>query len=252
MHARMTSPASDLERAAVARLLSIGFTCPDRATVDELRALSAALAEGASSGDPIVGLVDALADEQAVSDMPYAFEALFGGQVPCPPYEASYEPDPFRGTRQMADAAGFYRAFGATANGPASERPDHVACQLEFLAFVAARRMAAEAAGDAEAQAVCAETEDEFLRQHVGRFMGAVCASMDEATDSRIYRALGHVGSGFIEAELAARGIEPAPVRRPGPSAVEGDEVVCGGAGCALTSLIGRSGPAAAGNGTPG
>ncbi len=251
MHARMTTLASDLERAAVARLLSIGFTCPDPATVDELRALSAALAEEAPSGDPIVELVDALGDEQAVSDLPYAHEALFGGQVPCPPYEASYEPDPFRGTRQMAGAAGFYRAFGATARGPASERPDHIACQLEFLAFVAARRMAAGTAGDTEAHAVCAETEDEFLRQHLGRFMGAVCASIDGTTDSRIYRALARVGSGFIEAELAARGIEPAPVRRPGPSAVEGDEVVCGGAGCALTNLIGRSKPAAAGDGAP-
>ena len=32
-----------------------------------------------------------------------------------PPYEGSYEVDPFRQGRQMADVAGFYRAFGAEA-----------------------------------------------------------------------------------------------------------------------------------------
>jgi len=249
MQPRMTSPEADLERAAVARLLSIGFTAPDAATLDELRFLSEALAEGAAPDDPVTALARALADEGAARDLPYAFEELFGGQVPCPPYEASYEPDPFRGTRQMADAAGFYRAFGATADGPAAERPDHIACQLEFLAFLAARGMDA---GDADAAAICAQAEDDFLRLHLGRYMGAVCTTMADETASPIYRALARLGLAFIETEIATRGIEFVRAVRPGPSAVEGDEVVCGGAGCALTSLVGRPGATADADGTTG
>lgn len=240
MQAHVTPTPSDLERAATARLLSIGLTAPDAATAGELRALAAALAEGAEAGDPIVALARALRDDEAVADLPYAFEALFGGEVPCPPYEGSFERDPFRGTRQMADAAGFYRAFGAGSDGPAAERPDHIACQLEFVAFLAARRMAAEAADDRSAAATCAEAEDAFLRAHLGRFMGTVCTSIAVTTESPIYLALAQVGSAFIAAELRARNIEPGEVRRPARSGVEGDEVTCGG--CALADLAGTGG----------
>jgi len=241
----MTRPISDLERAATARLLSIGLTAPDTATVEELRALSAALAAGADDTDPVVDLARALEDEEAAADLPFAFEALFGGEVPCPPYEGSYERDPFRGTRQMADAAGFYRAFGAGTAGPAAERPDHIACQLEFVAFLAARRMSAEAAGDTDTVATCVEAEDAFLRAHLGRFMGVVCTSIAVTTESPIYLALAQVGAAFIEAELTVRNIEPGEVRRPAPSGVEGDEVTCGG--CALVNGIDGPGPGSTG-----
>lgn len=240
MQARVTPPASDLERAATARLLSIGLTAPDAATVGELRDLAGALAEGAGDADPIHSLAQALADDDAVADLPFAFEALFGGEVPCPPYEGSYERDPFRGTRQMADAAGFYRAFGAGSDGPAAERPDHIACQLEFVAFLAARRMSAAAASDAGTAATCAEAEDAFVRAHLGRFMGVVCTSIVATTESPIYLALAQVGAAFIAVELAARDIEPGEVRRPVPSGVEGDEVTCGG--CALVDQGDRTG----------
>ena len=236
MQAHVTPLASDLDRAATARLLSIGLTAPDAATVGELRELAGALAEGAGAADPIHSLTTALADDGAVADLPFAFEELFGGEVPCPPYEGSYERDPFRGTRQMADAAGFYRAFGAGSNGPAAERPDHIACQLEFVAFLAARRMSAAAASDPETAATCTEAEDAFLRAHLGRFMGVVCTSIAATTESPIYRALAQVGSAFIEAELVARNLEPGELRRPVPTGVEGDEVTCGG--CALIDQI--------------
>jgi TorA maturation chaperone TorD len=233
MHAGLT-PGSDLEQAATARLLSIGLTAPDAATVDELRELAGTLAEGKDAGDPMVALVAALDDDRAVAELPYAFEALFGGEVPCPPYEGSYERDPFRGTRQMADAAGFYRAFGAASDGPAAERPDHLGCQLEFVAFLAARRIAADGRGDHREAAVCADVEDAFLRTHLGRYMGAVCASIAAVTESPVFAALAAIGSAFIASELTARGIEPGEVRRPIRTAVEGDEVTCGGGGCPL------------------
>jgi TorA maturation chaperone TorD len=241
MQAHVMTPMSDLERAATARLLSIGLTGPDAATVGELRDLAGALAEGAGDGDPILLLAQALADDEAVADLPFAFEEIFGGEVPCPPYEGSYERDPFRGTRQMADAAGFYRAFGAGASGPAAERPDHIACQLEFVAFLVARRMSAEAASDTDTVATCTAAGDAFLRAHLGRFMGVVCTSIAVTTQSPIYLALAQVGAAFIEAELAARNIEPGEVRRPAPTGVEGDEVTCGG--CALVNGIDGPGP---------
>ena len=241
MHAGMTVSAPDLERAALVRLLSIGFTAPTPTTTHELRVLAEALAAAAEPDTGIGALAAALADDAAVSDLPFAHEELFGGAVTCPPYEGSYERDPFRGTRQMADAAGFYAAFGAVAEGPAGERPDHIACELEFLAFLAARRLAAQESGDGELDERCAAAEDAFIREHLGRFMGGFCRTVEETAGSPVYRALGRLGGEFIDAELAARGLVPPPLRRPVPSGVEGDEVVCGGGGCPAAGLGGAS-----------
>jgi TorA maturation chaperone TorD len=237
----MTSPAATVERAATARLLSIGFSPPDAATLDELLCLAAALADGDGGDGPVTELALALTDARA-DEVAWEFESLFGGQVACSPYEAGYEPDPFRGTRQIADVAGFYRAFGATSDGPAAERPDHIACQLEFLAFLAARRVAATERGDGAEQAFLAGVEDDFLRSHLGHFMGPFCTAVEETTESPVFGALARLGARFIAAELAARDIEPPDLRRPGSTAVDGDEITCGMAGgCALTDIIGRS-----------
>ncbi len=158
------------------------------------------------------------------------YEALFGGAVRVAPYEASYEVDPFRQTRQMADVAGFYRAFGAASGGPAAERPDHVGCELEFLAFLVAKQLGAEEAGATEQAEICRDATDAFLRDHLGRWLPAFCREVARETASPVYRLLAHAGERLVVAELAARGIEPAPIapRRGRPTAVEGDEVTCG------------------------
>jgi TorA maturation chaperone TorD len=248
MHAVTMTPMSDLERAASARLLSIGLTCPDEAAVEELRMLAGALAEGAADGSPLRALAEA-ADRVGVDEMAQAYQDLFGGRVACAPYEASYERDPFRGARQMADVAGFYLAFGAEASGAAGERPDHVGCELEFLAFLIGRRLAAAEVGDVEGAARCAEAEEAFLSAHVINFLAGFATALAEAAEAvPVYRALAGVAAEFAAAEAAARGIAVVPVRRAGASAVEVDEVACGGAGgCSLGDLIGRRGREAGG-----
>lgn len=239
MHARLTGTLTDLERAGLVRLLSIGFTAPTPATAEELTQLADALA---GVDDAVGALAQALADDDAMRDLPFAYEEIFGGDVTCPPYEGSYERDPFRGTRQMADAAGFYRAFGAAAGGPAAERPDHIACELEFVAFLAARRIAAGDEGDAALEERCAAAEDAFIREHLARFMAGFCGEVERLSASPVYRGLGRLGVWFIERELATRGIATPPLRRPVPSSVEGDEVACGNGTCPVAGANGASG----------
>jgi TorA maturation chaperone TorD len=233
----MTTDSASLERAAIARLLSIGFSPPDATTVGELGELASALS-GDTDDTSLHQLVVALSDPREAGELPMAFEALFGGQVPCPPYEGSYEADPFRGTRQMADAAGFYRAFGAEPSGPAAERPDHIACELEFLAFLEARRFTAEAVGGADEAEVCADAADAFARSHLARFMVPFCRSVEETTTSSVYRSLARIGARFIAEETDRRGITPRDVPRPPLTAVEVDQVTCGAGECSLHELL--------------
>lgn len=207
-----------VELVATARLLSLGLSPPDRETLAEAGALAAALGV-------------ALPVDEAPEELVAEYHRLFDGEARCPPYEGSYERDPFRQLRSLADVSGFYRAFGAEPSGPARERADHVGCELEFLAFLAARRLAA---GERDA-AVCREAEDAFLRDHLGRFLPLFARSLAAATGSPFYAALAALSESFAARELERRGIECRPLSPPRRLAVEADELACGSCPVAAT-----------------
>jgi TorA maturation chaperone TorD len=229
---RATTRGEALGFALVCRLLSIGFSPPDDEALGILRrlaALGAVTVRDEGLAECLADLEHALQEEGLLVELAPAYESLFGGAVRCPPYEGSYERDPIRSSRELADVAGFYRAFGASASGPAAERADHAGCELEFLSFLSVKRLASKEAGDAEAAAVCAEAETAFLRDHLGRWFPAFCMEVAKASDAFVYRLLAVTGERFLAAELARRGIEASPVRPRRHTAVEGDEVTCGG-----------------------
>lgn len=226
-----------LTTAASARLLSLGLSRPTGEGLARLARLAEALgeeelAEAAAAADP--------------EDLAAEYETLFGSDGRCPPYEGEYEPDPFRKTRQLADLAGFYRAFGAQAGGPEAERPDHAGCELEFLAFLALRRAECLERGDAAGADVCREAEDAFLRDHAGRWLPPFFADVEAVAESPVYRALARGGRRILVTELGKRGIEPVPSqeqRREPRSAVEADELTCGEACGTVAELSGHGLP---------
>lgn len=213
--------------AASWRLLALGFTPPSPETLDEVDALAGALAETSASPelDALARAVASTTPDEAATE----YAALFRGTVQVAPYEGSYELDPIRQGRQMADVAAFYRAFGAETRGTIPERPDFVGCELEFLSFLELRRMAAE-----ETDEVGREIVDDigraFLEDHAGRWLPAFFAEVrDAARPGSLYWSLAGFGSATVSAELLRRGIEPSPppLRRRVTS-LEADTLVCG------------------------
>lgn len=68
------------------------------------------------------------------------YQQVFGlvTQRDCPPYETEYchWADPTYRAQQMADVAGFYRAFGIQPNPNRPERHDHASLEIEYVAFL--------------------------------------------------------------------------------------------------------------------
>jgi TorA maturation chaperone TorD len=224
-----TATRDGVALAALWRLLSLGFTSPTEETVAEVEALADGLFDAAEAQD--VADVRAAARSSESDELATQFSFLFRGTVLVPPYEGSYEVDPLRQGRQMADAAAFYRAFGAEAHGPTVERPDFVGCELEFLSFLELRRLAALEAEEEGADLV-GEIGDAFLADHAGRWLPTFFADVErEATGSPFYRALAVLGRRVVGEELGRRGIEPSPLpKRRTRSSVERDSFECGAA----------------------
>jgi TorA maturation chaperone TorD len=234
--------SSPTARSALYRLLSLGFAPPSAETLAELAELADALAE-------LPGLPPELADVRGwtrsarVDDLAGAYQWLFGGSVRVAPYEGSYELDPIRQGRQLADVAGFYRAFGAEADGPAAERPDHAGCELEFLSFLELRALTAAEEGDEAGAALVEEIAGQFLRDHAARWLPTFFAQVRNtgAGGAPFYRALAALGERVLVEELARRGLEVAPLpagRRR--LAVEGDSFECGAQGTVAADATAR------------
>jgi TorA maturation chaperone TorD len=216
----------EVRLAALWRLLSLGFTSPTTETVAEVEALAEAVLETEPSPE-FAAVLTALRNFTVV-ELAGHYNELFGGTVQVAPYEGSYELDPIRQGRQMADVAAFYRAFGAEPSGPAGERPDHIACELEFLSFLELRRLAAaDAEEDAE---LLDEIVASFLTDHAGRWLPTFFANVHEAASrAPVYRALASLGERTVADELARRSLEPATLpRRHSQLSVEADSFECG------------------------
>jgi TorA maturation chaperone TorD len=147
-----------------------------------------------------------------------------------PPYESEYCPQTFSVYRAqvIADVAGFYRAFGLEPSRDTPERHDHVALELEFMAWLIAKEDRARASGEAQAQEnaeICAAAADRFFRQHVAWWMPAFAHALRRRS-SGYYAALADVLAALIHVERSLQSV-PAPTELIAPRPTEDAEPEC-------------------------
>jgi TorA maturation chaperone TorD len=170
------------------------------------------------------------------------YDEVFGLVVPreCPPYETEYYPtqEIFGRAQQMADIAGFYRAFGIEPSRSSPERPDHLGLELEFLAFLLLKKRLALAALDhdpeaAEQASVCKEAERAFFRDHLAWWVPVFGAGLRRKASGGYLQALADVLAVWVPAECRRLGIQ-AVLRPARPELIEEPEEQSGCAACPL------------------
>lgn len=132
------------------------------ATLEEIRGILERLGRAAPP----------LPQTTAAGPLPPEITRLFVRGV-VPPYETSYETSrgsPGGKNLQMADIAGFYRAFGFQVQG---ERPDHLVPELEFVALLYVKEAYARLVAEAEGAAVCVDARGKFVREHLAPWLPA-------------------------------------------------------------------------------
>jgi TorA maturation chaperone TorD len=253
-------PALDLARECVYRLLAVALADPaadswgllfdasDRRLAAEAAGL---LREEAAAAPVALGFGELPADDldlapvlaglsRSRAGLAAEYDRVFG-LVPsreCLPYETEYHAtaEPFFRAQQLADVAGFYRAFGLEPSRGRPERPDHLSLELEFLAFLLLKkRLAASAApadndGAGRAQ-VCAEAEAAFFRDHLAWWVPSFATGLRRKAAGGFYEAVGRVLAALMPVERGRYGVPPP--RLPLQAVpVEAPEEQAGCAGC--------------------
>lgn len=200
-------------RSVLYQALSLGFLPPDPQTVARLGRKSSveALAEASrlldeEGGTGFAGKTLALAAQEDSADLHrlrHAYQRLFGhvARGPVPPYETEYGQDEmFQKPHEMSDIAGFLGAFELQLDPAAHERVDHIACELEFAAFLARKEAHALETGDQPMRAETRKAMRLFLRDHLARFVPSFVARVRRES-SGFYAALADLCLALVESD---------------------------------------------------
>jgi len=129
-------------------------------------------------------------------------------------YETEYGlPNEFRQSHELADIAGFYRAFGFEVGGQQRERPDHLAMELEFMYVMTLKEASACHQGLTEHIGVCRQAQCWFIQDHLGRWVGLVAASLEMTAGASVeyeqpYLWLARLAERFVRSEAERLGVE--------------------------------------------
>ncbi len=127
------------------------------------------------AGTALEGLVESAtsADRQALEARHSQLFTL-SSSPDCPTFETAYlATDQIQQTQRMADINGFYRAFGVD-TVEAGFRPDDISVELEFMGFLCRKQVYAAQHLGAPRVRQTLRAERMFLREHLGRWGGAL------------------------------------------------------------------------------
>jgi TorA maturation chaperone TorD len=201
-----------LARAAVARALALAFAPPHGPALaflkDRLAAkvaeAGACLEEGPALRRAAEAAAGALGDAPS---LPGEYDRLFRTDLAATPYETEYGLHPAaRKGPELADILGFYQAFGFRPAPAASELPDHVGAELEFLSLLLVKEADAGRRGAGDEAAVASEAAGKFFGDHLGRWSLAFCRRVREAARHPFYVVAAHLLETFMAGEAGRLG----------------------------------------------
>ena len=130
------------------------------------------------------------------SSLQEEFTRLFVGPLPIPLYESVYRSESgLVNQEETAAVRGKYLEAGLLIHPDSSFPEDHIGTELEFLYFLAEKASAAE---EKEAQNTLFLFQQEFLRQHISRWIGPLCDRLFAAAGSPYYRGAAKITRGFV------------------------------------------------------
>jgi TorA maturation chaperone TorD len=171
-----------LQRASAWRYFSLYFRLPTEQTEAEL-------ADLAREAPAELHELAEIRRQCTRAEWEQEFHRVLGaGGIPA--CASSYDDNALAGRGPMlADIAGFYQAFAYRPEPPPAEVPDHIAVELDFLAFLAVKIAFALHESQEERALVARQASEKFLAEHVGEWVGRFSTALERAASPPYLRA---------------------------------------------------------------
>ncbi len=209
-------------------LLSMLVAYPDRELVDRVAALaprSLAAARYLRFPEPELSELLPRITPEGIEALEQSYQASFtlSYSPDVPAYEVGYiSSDVFRQTEEMADIAGFYRAFGADVSEARRERVDHIAVELSFMQLLCLKEAYAAEHREAGNLRLCRRAQRAFLRDHLLCWGPALAERLSIVGGASVHGSVGRVLVEWLRREATSLGVEPRRTYdRPLPPAPE-------------------------------
>ncbi len=198
-------------RQGLYRLLAALFLYPDRERLARLQNVALALqqVDDLWGGNPfagplerLLGVVSTLDQETAVA-IENEYVRLFQVRPAAPPYQSFYlDPDGLVRGWIAVQLECEYATAGLTLSPALRELPDHVAVELEFLAYLCGQEAKAQEIGAWEKSVRARERQRAFLAGHLGRWLPLFVRKAQEANPATLYGPTIESTSAFIRHDL--------------------------------------------------
>jgi len=141
----------------------------------------------------------------ALQELAVEYNRLFVGPAPplAYPYESVYQhPEGLVMGAPALQVLERYAEEGLSLSRESRELPDHVAVELEFMAYLCERELQAHEAGEAECAAQYIEKEHRFLADHLLKWVPAFCDKIICSSDSVFYIFLARMAKDFLRWDM--------------------------------------------------
>jgi len=120
--------------------------------------------------------------------------------VPAPPCASAYTDEGLLMGQPAEDALRAYRQAGLVLADGYPELPDHLAAELEFLAWLGEQAVAAYEAGDEKQAQERIGQQQAFLRKQVQPWLPTFCQRVEDAARIPFYRELARLARTVLSA----------------------------------------------------
>lgn len=185
------------------RAISLGFYYPNESPLMRLKELieetlrleTASYGYSWNSLRPLLSLIPLPVDQESVEKLKNLQQEHFRlfGPNPLVPLELAhfFSENPFEQSKKMADASGFYRAFGVSCQN--GNRMDNISVAFEFLSYLHLKLMNAYQKQWFEQTKITQDAIHSFLNDFLCPGVNAFQKQLAEKSNSKFYTLLGKI-----------------------------------------------------------
>lgn len=142
-----------------------------------------------------------LPQEELESQYINSFDLGFGPALPCPLYESAYGEEDTSSRDITEDLLRFYDHFHVKLSDKEKDYPDHLAVELEFMAFLAKKE--ADAIGQGKDPAPYLRAQLDFLQRHLAKWVHRLHQRIQKKVREPFYRGASIFLGEFLKSHLS-------------------------------------------------